>query len=232
MDVGRSVGNPDRGETMPVYASQIIQTRDYRVVAGDVTLPVDLVFDQFDPRLGTLLDVEAVFQFTEQSASIDYENTGSSAAADIETGKVVNYVGPGLLSGPQTALFDSVELFRDQVNFGAFDGVFDFAGPDSFSFRQPTPAGHTLSATPTTFLPYVGTGTVPLEIVGVLGTSFGNPPNLRVRINGDELSGTVTYRYDFAAAAVPEPSTLALFSIGTLVWLGVTVLRRPGSCRS
>src|SRR5262249_19059744 len=100
--------------------------------------------------------------------------------------------------------------------------------PDSFAFRQPTPAGHTLSATPTTFSPYVGTGTVPLEIVGILGSSFGNPPNLRVRLNGDELSGTVTYRYDFAAAAVPEPSTLALFSIGTLVWLGVTVLRRPG----
>ena len=117
-------------EPEPVHASQIIQTRDYRVVAGNVTVPVDLVFDQFDPRLGTLLQMEAIFQFTGQSASIDYENPGSSAAvADIEIGKVVNYVGPGLLLGDQPSLLDAVNLFSGRIDFGAFDGQFDFAGP-------------------------------------------------------------------------------------------------------
>ena len=144
-------------EPEPVHASEMIQTRDYRIMAGDITVPVDLVFSQFDPRLGTLLHVEAVFQLTEQSASIDYENTiGSAAASDIEIGKVVNYVGPGLLIDDQTSLFDAVTLFRGRVDLGAFDGVFDFAGPDSFAFRQPTPAGNTLSAHRPPFCPTWG----------------------------------------------------------------------------
>lgn len=112
---------------------------------------------------------------------------------------------PGLLLDDQTSLFDAVNLIRRRVNFGAFDSLFDFAGLDSFAFRQPTPAGHTLSATPATFSPYVGTSTVPLGVVGIMGTSFGNPPDLRVRINGDELIGSVTFRYDFTAVAVPPP---------------------------
>jgi hypothetical protein len=133
---------------------------------------------------------------------------------------------PGLFLDDQTSLFDAVNLIRRRVNFGAFDSLFDFAGPDSFACRQPTPAGHTLSATPATFSPYVGTSTVPLGVVGILGTSFGNPPALRVRINGDELIGSVTFRHDFPAVAVPHPSTLMLSSVATLLWL-VVIRSRP-----
>ncbi|HEX9271921.1 MAG TPA: choice-of-anchor E domain-containing protein [Candidatus Binatia bacterium] len=201
-------------------ADQIIQTRDYGVVAGNVTVPVDLAFDQFDPHLGALSDVEFVFEFEVRSASIDFENTDASPkVAHVGIEKIVNYVGPGLLAHSDTALFDFVNLFEGLVNFGAFDGNPDFMGPDSFNFRQVIPVGHILSATPTSLSPYVGTNTVPLEIIGILGASIssGGLTNPSGRINGDELIGAVTLRYNFGRVAVPEPSMLSLVGIGLFI---------------
>jgi hypothetical protein len=198
-------------------AAQIIQTRDYRVV-GNVIVPVDLAFDQFNPQLGALSDAEFTFQFEVRSASIDFENIGSTPrSANVEIGNVVNYLGPGLVLDSNTAVFDSVYLFHGVVDFAAFDGSADFMGSDAFNFRQITPVGHGLSAIPTSFAAYVGTASVPLQVTGIIaaGISGLNDPN--IRINGDELIGAVTLRYAFAPTAIPEPYTFSLIAVGLLI---------------
>jgi hypothetical protein len=203
-----------------------VQVRDYRVSGAPTSAPVDLVFDQFDPGLGTLLTVGFVFQFVVQSASVDFENTGPHpTVAVIDVGKVVNYRGPGL---PITRLlFHSVFLFEQApVAFGAFDGALDFAGPDTFAFRQAIPAGDTLFASPTSLSPYLGTGTVPLAIIGFLSAGIGGAPDVHARLNGEDVSGVVTLTYEVAPAAVPEPGALSLFGVGVLAWAAFPRARR------
>ena len=207
-------------------ADQITQIRTYDVITGNHVIPVELSFNQFDSTLGTLFSAEFAFQFQIQGASIDFENFDPSpASTEITIGKVVNFIGPGLLLG-DTSLFDAVDLFREVVNFGAFDGAADFAGSDSFAFRQADAVARTFSAMPTSLAAYIGSGMVPLELVGILGAHHGTPPILNARINSDRLLGVAQLTYDFSAASVPESSTLSLASIGIaglLLWRRNTI---------
>src|ERR1043166_8261738 len=88
-----------------VNADQIFQVRDYDVVIGSVIVPVNLVFNQFNPQFGRLLNIGFLFQFDVRSASIDFENTAPSPGVGfVEINKIVNYVGPGLVTGGNIAL--------------------------------------------------------------------------------------------------------------------------------
>jgi hypothetical protein len=201
-------------ESARLEADQITQIRTYDVITTDHAVPANLSFNRFDSTLGTLLTAEFTFQFQVQAASIDFENLDSTpASTEITISKVVNFIGPGLLIG-DTFLFDSFDLFRDIVSFGAFDGAHDFVGSDSFAFRQTDAVVRTFSAIPTSLDAYIGSGMVPLEILGILSAHYGTPPIIDPRLNSDRLSGIAQLRYEFSPASVPESGTLWLVSIG------------------
>jgi PEP-CTERM motif len=199
-------------------ADPIVQVRDYHIIlAGQNPAPfTQIVFDRFNPQHGELFNVEFSFQLTLQSLSIDYENRDMNPiTANIQIAAGTNYVGAGLVDEHGSAPIDAINVFQEDVNFGPFDGASDFTGADAFNFGQVTPLTTGSVATPVSFLPYIGTGSVPLQIVAFYGT--GTTQSIGVRLNSAEMTGIVTLRYN---SPIPEPSTLFLSGSGfLLLWL-------------
>src|SRR5436305_13708377 len=82
---------------VPSQAGQISQIRTYSVSLSNVSPHINLQFDPFNSAAATLLDVEYLFRFTVQHASVDFENTASVPLVnDISVGHINNYVAPGL----------------------------------------------------------------------------------------------------------------------------------------
>ena len=217
----------------PSEAGLISQIRTYSLSSGNVAQNIHLQFDPFNAEAATLLGVEYRFRFTVQHASVDFENTASVPLVnDISVDHINNYLAPGLqlLPGP-VARSQSITLFSGFVSFAPFDGVQDFAGADSFAFRQTTPISDELLVDLTDFTGYAGDAPVPLEITSIFGSSAGsNPLTVSARLNGDDVSGSVELIYDFAQASIAEPATLALV-MGALLAMslfgGTSYRRRP-----
>jgi hypothetical protein len=214
-------------------ADEITQVQGYSFLTGPVVTPIQLQFDPFDPSRGSLLGVQYRFSFTVQNASVDFENIAAVPVLnDISVGHVNNYIAPGLLLFPgPVARSHSIELFRDFVSFPAFDGIADFAGADNFAFRQAGAVNAQLVVDLTDFTEYIRNSPLLLDIVSIFNASAGgSPTTVRIRLNGDEVTGRVELRYEFAPATVDEPSTLALI-VSLAVLFRCSARRREPLCK-
>lgn len=193
--------------------------------------PVTLLFPQFDPSLGELLQVAwnlPLVRVEGQVASFDSELTGRFDGI-VSLGASTLAFAPGIppelgitLGGSYLA---TISLLPDNE-----PGLPpDFAGGDSVRLTNPGVEPRFFPTIPLreSFPEYVGAGTVTFTIptifpiagailpFGVLSTRIEEPGT---------ISGAAFLSYEFTP--VPEPSTLALVGLAALAGLGLQRYRR------
>ena len=175
-------------------------------VCHDAALPrqrtevnADMTVPQFDPALGTLLEVSVPNQAIHLDTDAVFENTAASASLFSEN---MNYqvalTSPGGLASP-SALSGTIQRVPSQT-LAAFDGTLDFAGPSAVA--QPTTvrndAAAPVSATDApTLAAFTGGGTMPFHVATAISEVFtGGGGNVQFVINTFMAANvTVCYRY-------------------------------------
>jgi hypothetical protein len=134
---------------------------------------------QFDPSLGTLTSVE-VISSDMLSTTVKIENLDTSPAT-------INAAvsGTATLTGPSFTGLVMTQSVDKAFNAGAFDGVMDFAGPDSKVF-DPTsaPGSNSIVLTKASDLaPFIGTGKVPFTGSTQSSSKASGSANLLLQVN-------------------------------------------------
>jgi hypothetical protein len=170
------------------------KTVEYTAIFADKTTDWtdSKTLPQFDPAQGTLTSVE--IQVMDQLTNhVQVENL-DSAPATIHV--LVN--GNETFSGPSVPSLVT-PLTQDQsFSASAFDGVMDFAGPDSRDFGPQTVRGNNsvILNTPDAIAPYIGGGVVTFTGSAHTSTSATGSANL-VLLENTSASGQVKVIYHF-----------------------------------
>jgi hypothetical protein len=162
-------------------------------------IDTDLVVAQFDPALGTLLEVTATGPSTHLDTDAVFESTaGSPVTFSEQVSYQVALTSPGGLASP-SPITGTVTRIPSQT-LAAFDGTLDFAGPSAVvqpSIARDDTAGTTSTTDPVILNNFTGTGTMPFHMVTTISETFmGGGGNLEFQIN-TFVSATVgvCYRY-------------------------------------
>lgn len=203
-------------------ATTIPQVKPFSFVP-DATVP--LVFNQFDPSLGTLTRIKITTNVTKFGGSAELDNDSANPAA----GTISQQVSINL-SSTQVSLQDAsmapigsgiTAVTSIAPNLAGDDGDgpgiqtgggdYLFSGFDSISTSQEG------DVSPTLFGAYQGTGTFQINARGDAGSSSTLNSGVAILILPANVSGDVTivYTYD----AVPEPTTAVLGAVGALALL-------------
>lgn len=159
----------------------------------------DLSVPQFDPALGTLLEVSVPNQAIHLDTDAMFENTAASAVVFSEnmTYQVV-LTSPGGLASP-APLGDSIPRVASQ-SLTAFDGTLDFLGTSAVAQPSTTrdDVASPVSATDApTLAAFTGAGAMPFHVASSISEAFtGGGGNVQFIINTFIAANvTVCYRY-------------------------------------
>ena len=209
---------------VPVMGGTISQTESF---SGVPTLNDSLVFDKFDPTLGTLDSVEIIISLVSEGGFLIMDNDSQDPASGTfdfganalftSTAPFVNDVFGSVVSTLSAAHSGVVNL-DPQVGDGTND--FDPAGPDGTSFtggiENDGDSGFLASAI---FGSWTGTGeTVTIDVEATQLANISATGGVEIAYTPITTSGDVTVKYTYT---VPEPMTMSLLALG-----GIAVLRR------
>lgn len=155
---------------------------------------------QFDPTLGTLTNV---------SVSVG-ANLRNRFRVESRSGlpRSATTTGIGTITANVNGLVASTVITNSHTQkLGAFDGVLDYAGASGFDVTLDGVGQAVTDATD--FVPFIGTGNIPLTASAVATGSYSGPGDYRFIIN-TIASAIVTVTYEFSPPVCPEcPSASA-----------------------
>ena len=169
-------------------------------IDADITVP------QFDPALGTLLEVSVPGQSVHLDTSARFENTAQSAVGFEEhaTYQVV-LASPGGLASPP-ALTGTIERVPPQT-LAAFDGTLDYLGPSAVvqPLTNRDEVAVSVSATDDPTLgAFTGIGTVAFHVATTISETFtGGGGNVFAEIE-TFASASIQVCYRYAPPVPPE----------------------------
>ena len=181
---------------------------EFPISPGDQTL----AFDQFYMPGCTLLSVTLELDAWE-GGNITAEND-SDIAGDVTvtmSGSVTG-TGPNLLA---TALLSQSE---GPVWVDATDGVPE-SGDDFHDFGYVSDSDSDTDFQTTNLAPFIGTGTVDIDIDGQGGWAFEGVTDATLRMSDFEAWGDATIIYEYTC--IPEPATIGMVVFGALGMFGV-----------
>jgi hypothetical protein len=183
-------------------------------------IDTDLTVAQFDPALGTLLDVAVTGPSIHLDTDAAFESIASSPVVFAERmDYLLSITSPGGLPSP-TALSGSIQRVPSQT-LAAFDGTLDFLGASAVT--QPATAlddaaANVTSADGGVLSAFTGTGTMAFHVTSAISEVFtGGGGNVQGTINTYASAAVqVCYRYlprvevapTVAAPPAPIPATL------------------------
>ncbi len=219
---------------------------DWGAGAGAITDP--LVFNQFNPKLGTLTGVNLTFSFTiRNDYTLTFVNTPITTTLYVATsqtsdpailanpaeramltdGNTVTLLGPG---GSGTTPIFGPPATRQPVDFVAMtetSGTWSSLLPITNShFIPPTQTEQSLSLTLTAanngslFNDFIGRNTVDLPVLATGDSSFYSSSG---NGSGEVLTSanaTLSIQFVYTASGIPEPSSVILLGLG----IGLTLL--------
>jgi len=199
--------------TAPGASADTDQTvcHDASLARTRTEVDTDLAVQQFDPALGTLLEVTVNGPSIHLDTDAQFE---SIAATPVVFSEHMDYqvavTAPGGLGSPP-ALSGSIQRIASQA-LAAFDGTLDFAGPSAVT--QPSTARDDSAATAastdtSTLAAFTGTGTMPFHLASTISETFaGGGGNVQAQINTFMSAAVqVCYRYS-PPVVIDTPPTL------------------------
>lgn len=194
----------------PAMGAPLTQTLPFQfpISPGSQTL----AFDQFDMPGCTLLSVTLILDAWE-GGNITAEND-----SDIEGNITVSMSGWVTGAGPNllaTALL-SQSVGPQWVD--ATDGVPE-SGLDFHDFGYVDDADSDSDFQSTNLAPYIGTGTIDIDIDAEGGWAFEGVTDATLRMSDFEAGGEATIIYEYTC--IPEPATIGMMVFGALGMFGV-----------
>jgi hypothetical protein len=162
---------------------------------------------QFDPSLGTLVEVD-VTNAGSITSDIQVENTSTSSASTI----TANVGGSLTLSGP-SGLTVQTNLSQNAGTFNAsiYDNKLDFGGTSGKDFGNSTAVGtQTAVLTGAAMNAFIGGGSVPLSETAVATSSATGGGNLLVGV-ASSAAGQVTVTYKYIADNSLKPGNYVIY---------------------
>lgn len=183
-------------------ANEVTACHDAALARQRTEVNADMTVPQFDPALGTLLEVSVPNQAMHLDTDAMFENTAQTAVTfAAQMTYQVTFTSPGGLASP-AALTDAIDRVPSQT-LAAFDGTLDYSGASAVV--QPTTArdatAAAVSATdPTTLAAFTGGGAMPFHVATAINESFmGGGGNVAAAINTFVAASVrVCYRYALA----------------------------------
>ena len=181
-----------------------------------------LNFAQFDDNGGMYLLTKVTLDLTAtQGANITGEND-----TEAEGSISANLIGQVSATGGGLSAFALLSTSDGPYAVGATDGT-PGSGPDFYDFGFISDSGtdsDILTNPPTNLSPFIGLGTIGIDIAGSGAFSISGVSNSTnvVTLFGNDGSATITYEY----SVVPEPATIGMLVTGALGMFGVILRRR------
>jgi PEP-CTERM motif len=244
-------------QTQSTSAPGVLVATNWGPGTNGVTNP--LVFDQFNPHLGTLTSIDLTLTTTVRN---DYElifvKTPIPTTIYVATSQTTDpsvLADPSkralLTDGPTVTLFGpngSTQIFgapatRQPVDFvqltessGTWSSLFPITNPN---FIPPTMTeqsfslGLTAANAPSLFSEFIGTGEVDLPVTATAFSSFFTSSGNGGGAVLTAASAVVTVQYSyFAATTIPEPSSVILLGLGIGMSFLASRRTRRGACTS
>ena len=183
---------------------------EFEISPGSQTLAFDQ-FNMLDPDC-TLLSVTLILDAWE-GGNITAENDGEiEGNITITMSGWVTGTGPNLLA---TALLSQSKgpQWVDKT-----DGIPE-SGPDFHDFGYVSDFDSDTDFQNTNLAPFIGTGTVDIDIDGEGGWAFSGVTNATLRMSEFEAWGEATIIYEYTC--IPEPATIGMVVFGALGMFGV-----------
>jgi PEP-CTERM putative exosortase interaction domain len=205
------------GMSAQVRAATIVQAINFGPLGANASTP--LSFLTFNSALGTLNSVTITLDTTLSARVLVNNLTAGSLTWTSATGSInTTATGPaGTSTATALAIVDNT------------GGTLGPGGSYTGGFIEDTD-DDTANVAPADFAAYIGDGFTSYDITvasGPFGVTGNGDDGLLYGGNAN-VTGTVTVTYDYTAAAVPEPGTLALLAPALLMG-GVVVARRRRS---
>ncbi len=194
----------------PAMGLSITQTLpfEFSISPGDQTL----AFDQFYMPGCTLLSVTLELDASNGCYITAENDSDLEGNITITMSGWVTGTGPNLLA---TALLSQSEgpQWVDKT-----DGIPE-SGPDYHDFGYVDDFDSDTDFQNTNLAPFIGTGTVDIDIDGEGGWAFSGVTNATLRMSEFEAWGEATIIYEYTC--IPEPATIGMVVFGALGMFGV-----------
>jgi hypothetical protein len=174
----------------------VLQTQTVADTTTDWAQPI--TFAQFDPSLGTLIDIR-IGVTGDVNAAASIENLGAAAAA-VGLSIPVNF---DVFAPDGTELTVLTVEPVSTVNLGAYDGTPDYAGSSGTIVGGIAATGTTLAIVSPDLSPFIGTGTVGLTTKTFGDAAEAGDANLLTTLQTD-AGAIVTLQYDYATPGTPS----------------------------
>lgn len=207
--VGATLGTSAAGAA----PGEVTTCHDAAIARQRTEIDADALVPQFDPTLGTLVEVSVPTQSVHLDTDATFENIAATPVTFAEqmTHSVV-FTSPAGLASP-TPVSGTLVRVPSQV-LAAFDGTLDYAGASAVvqpSIGVDDTAAAVASTDPAVLTAFTGAGTMPFHVTTSISETFtGGGGNVQAAINTYAAAAVqVCYRYQpVAVIPPPEPPTV------------------------